>query len=112
MTLSCRLRRCTTVTEEAVYEVAEKGVRLRIASSARCRYSTTSRSSTCVKSAKKFPTASNGFQWGSAMVLNADTDNNGTIDDAAANTKLRSVITSMRKADALLRRTRPCDNRL
>jgi hypothetical protein len=45
--------------------------------------------------------AASGFQWGSAMVLNADTDNNGTIDNAAANAKLRSVISRMRQSDSI-----------
>ncbi len=47
------------------------------------------------------PVGGGGFQWGSAMVLNADTDNNGTIDNAATNTKLRNVISRMRKSDSI-----------
>src|ERR1700704_476433 len=41
-------------------EAGDEGVRSSIDSSARFKYSTTSRSSTCVKSTKKCPTASNG----------------------------------------------------
>jgi hypothetical protein len=47
------------------------------------------------------PTGSNGFQWGSAMVLNSDTDNNGAVDDAVADGKLRNLIGRMRKSEAL-----------
>lgn len=45
--------------------------------------------------------SSNGFQWGTAMVLNSDTNNDGVVDDAIADGKLRNVITRMRKADAV-----------
>jgi hypothetical protein len=47
------------------------------------------------------PMGVNGFQWGTAMVLNADTDNNGTIDNAATNTRLRSIISRMRTSDSI-----------
>jgi hypothetical protein len=47
------------------------------------------------------PVASNGFQWGSAMVLNSDTDNNGVVDNPTVDSKLRNVISRMRKSDAI-----------
>jgi hypothetical protein len=45
--------------------------------------------------------ATGGFTTGEAMILNSDTDNNGVIDNAGVDAKLRNVITRLRKAEAI-----------
>lgn len=43
----------------------------------------------------------NGFQWATAMTLNADSNDDGVVDNAPVNTRLRNVISQMRKSDAI-----------
>jgi hypothetical protein len=43
----------------------------------------------------------NGFQWATAMTLNADSNDDGVVDNPGVNTKLRDVISTMRKSDAI-----------
>lgn len=47
------------------------------------------------------PPGVNGFQWGSAMTLNADVDNDGAIDDPAAKAKMANLVALMKVSESI-----------
>lgn len=47
------------------------------------------------------PPGTNGFQWGSTFSLNADANNDGVVDDAAAKAKMGNLVGRMKRADAI-----------
>jgi hypothetical protein len=47
------------------------------------------------------PPGTNGFQWASAMILNADTNNDGVIDDQAAKTRMNDIVGRLKQAESI-----------